>query len=91
MKLYRRKSNGRYEQATLKEVALAYDICTAATIGKTIGSPTDTIDFLKSRLGDLEHESFAVVFLNNRHQVIDFTHLVLYTVLVNLLYLTSRT
>ena len=37
---------------------------------ESICSPHDTRKFLKARLRDLEHEVFAVVFLDNQHRVI---------------------
>ena len=40
--------------------------------GPALGSPSDTRDFLTVQLADLEHEVFAVVFLDNRHRVIAF-------------------
>ncbi len=43
--------------------------------GKTISDPHDTRDFLKLKLGSLEHEVFAIILLNNRHQIIHYEHL----------------
>jgi DNA repair protein RadC len=40
-----------------------------------ISSPSDSRDYLISQLADLEHEVFAVLFLDNRHRVISFDHL----------------
>ena len=40
-----------------------------------ISSPADSRDYLISQLADLEHEVFAVLFLDNRHRVISFDHL----------------
>lgn len=40
--------------------------------GPLLGSPSDTRDFLTVQLAALEHEVFAVVFLDNRHRVITF-------------------
>lgn len=37
-----------------------------------IKSPSDTRNFLRLKLSELEHEVFAVVFLNNRHGVIAY-------------------
>jgi DNA repair protein RadC len=36
-----------------------------------IGSPTDANDFLRMRLGALVHEEFHVLWLDNRHRIID--------------------
>ena len=74
MKLYYKKGK-RYQRAGIKEVAEAYVECTAGTVGSTIRSPADTEDFLKARLSDLEHESFCVIYLDNRHRVIQFEEL----------------
>ena len=40
--------------------------------GPALGSPQDTRDYLVVQLAPLEHEVFAVVFLDNRHRVIAF-------------------
>jgi DNA repair protein RadC len=37
----------------------------------SIGSPTDASDFLRMRLGSLLHEEFHVLWLDNRHRIID--------------------
>jgi DNA repair protein RadC len=37
----------------------------------TIGNPTDANDFLRMRLGALPHEEFHVLWLDNRHRIID--------------------
>jgi len=37
-----------------------------------IDNPDDTINYLKLKLVPLEHEIFAVMFLDNRHQVIQY-------------------
>ena len=38
----------------------------------TITSPSDTHKFLRLKLAHLEHEVFAVIFLDNRHQTIKY-------------------
>ena len=38
----------------------------------TLSSPADSKDYLVSQLAELEHEVFAVLFLDNRHRVICF-------------------
>jgi len=40
-----------------------------------ISSPDDTRSYLKVQLGHLEHEVFAVLLLDNRHQIIHFEKL----------------
>lgn len=37
----------------------------------SIGSSTDANDFLRMRLGALAHEEFHVLWLDNRHRIID--------------------
>ena len=37
----------------------------------SIGNPTDANDFLRMRLGALAHEEFHVLWLDNRHRIID--------------------
>jgi DNA repair protein RadC len=37
----------------------------------SIGNPTDATDFLRMRLGALLHEEFHVVWLDNRHRILD--------------------
>ena len=37
----------------------------------SIGSPTDANDFLRMRLGALSHEEFHILWLDNRHRIID--------------------
>jgi DNA repair protein RadC len=36
-----------------------------------IGNPTDANDFLRMRLGALSHEEFHILWLDNRHRIID--------------------
>ena len=74
MTLYTRVNNG-FELAGIEEIAAAYIECTKGTVGSVIRSPMDTEDFLKARLAGLEHESFCIIYLDNRHRVIDFDEL----------------
>ena len=74
MALYTRVNNG-FEIAGIEEIAAAYIECTKGTVGSVIRSPMDTEDFLKARLAGLEHESFCIIYLDNRHRVIDFDEL----------------
>jgi DNA repair protein RadC len=37
----------------------------------SIGHPTDANDFLRMRLGALSHEEFHILWLDNRHRIID--------------------
>jgi len=74
MKLYRQVANG-FEMVGIEEIAEAYVECTKGTVGSAIKSPTDTEDFLKARLSNLEYESFCIIYLDNRHRVIEFEEL----------------
>ena len=42
---------------------------------KPLTSPSETKDFLALHLGGLEHETFTVIFLDNRHRIITFEHM----------------
>jgi len=46
----------------------------------SIGSPTDANDFLRMRLGALSHEEFHILWLDNRHRIIDCQRLFIGTV-----------
>jgi len=37
----------------------------------SIGNPTDATDFLRMRLGALQHEEFHVLWLDNRHRILE--------------------
>jgi DNA repair protein RadC len=43
--------------------------------GSALSSPKATRDFLTLKLGTQEFESFCVIFLDNRHRVIEFVEL----------------
>jgi len=58
-----------------EDIKTAYLIATDIPKGTTIKSPAETETFLKARLGQLEHESFGAVFLDNRHRVIEYKQL----------------
>ena len=38
---------------------------------RNIGTPTDASDFLRMRLGTFLHEEFHVLWLDNRHRILD--------------------
>lgn len=40
-----------------------------------IQSPLDAVEFLKTKLGALEREAFAILFLDNANQIIDYQEL----------------
>jgi DNA repair protein RadC len=37
----------------------------------SLGNPRDTEDFLRMRLGALKHEEFHIIWLDNRHRILD--------------------
>ena len=43
--------------------------------GTSITSPTDSAEYFKAKIGHLEHEVFAVIFLDSKHQIIAFEEL----------------
>jgi len=69
------KRNKRYHVAGIKEIAEAYIDVTKGLVGECIRSPKDTENYLKARLGDLGHECFCVIYLDNRHRVLAFEEL----------------
>ena len=75
MKLFKVVSTGCYIEAGVEEIAEAYVECTAGTVGSIIRSPDDTHHFLKARIGNLEYESFCIIYLDNRHRVLGFEEL----------------
>lgn len=73
--LFTRNKNGRYKEAdraTICETAARY---VQPITGTAIRSPADTHDFLRAKLSHLEHELFSVIYLDNRHRVIQFEEL----------------
>jgi len=66
---YRLASSDEIIEAALDEMKRRY------RRGTTISSPEDTKAFLQLRLGHLEHEVFAVLWMDNRHRLIAFEEL----------------
>lgn len=66
---YRRASGEEIIEAAISEVTLRF------SRGTEITSPDKTKEFLQLKLGHLEHEVFAVLWLDNRHRVIAFSEL----------------
>jgi DNA repair protein RadC len=69
--------NGTYRSASDEEVlnAARSTINRRFRRGKALTSPDDSREFLRIRLAHLEHEVFAVLWLDNRHRVIAFEEL----------------
>ena len=73
MKLFT-KHGSRYHEATpdqIAETALSY----SPLVGEAIRSPAETENFLKLKIGRLEHEVFCVIYLDNRHRILAFDEL----------------
>jgi DNA repair protein RadC len=68
---------GDYRQALPEEVLSAAQRVLLARVRKTevMSSPAAVRDFLRTRLGHLEHEVFAVVHLNAQNQLIEYVEL----------------
>ena len=71
------ESNGTYRMASADEIihAARSAINRRFRRGKALSSPTDSRDFLKLKLAHLEHEVFAILWLDNRHRVLGFEEL----------------
>ena len=70
-----RDDNGQWRPATAPEILAAARRALRVRRGTAFTSPADTGDFLRLKLGTLEHEVFAVVFLDNRHRLIEYREL----------------
>jgi DNA repair protein RadC len=71
------ETNGTYRSASSDEIIYAARSAINRRFrrGKALSSPADSRDFLKLRLAHLEHEVFAVLWLDNRHRFIGFEEL----------------
>lgn len=66
------KTGSRYRAATKNEVLdTAAMYLTQEINGAALQSPSDTEQFLITFFAGREHEQFAVIFLDNRHRVIN--------------------
>jgi len=65
---------GTYRTATSEEIIYAATVVINRRFrrGKSLTSTKDAQDFLRIHLAHLEHEVFAVVWLDTRHRVIKF-------------------
>jgi DNA repair protein RadC len=72
-----RDEEGQYRPATGEEIieAAMEEMRRRFARGVSITSPEATKDFLQLKLARLEHEVFAVLWLDNRHRVIAFEEL----------------
>ena len=72
----REAETGRYRPAAESEVLdQAAALLAPRVLGQILSSPRDAQDFLRTRLARLEHEVFAVLYLDNRHRVLAFEEL----------------
>ena len=72
----REAGTGRYRAAAESEVLNhAAELLAPRVLGQILISPRDAQDFLRAKLARLEHEVFAVLFLDNRHRVLAFEEL----------------
>jgi len=69
--------NGTYHRASDEEVITAAHAAINRRFrrGRALTSPEASQEFLKVRLSALEHEVFAVLWLDNRHRIIAFEEL----------------
>jgi DNA repair protein RadC len=70
------KSN-ELREATFEEVLSAARLHVSRRMrhGVTLDSPRATRDYLTVRLGAREHEVFCVIYLDNRHRIIEYQEL----------------
>jgi len=76
MKVFRSIAYNRYKldsETTEHDVLAAAEGILSERLKRqgSIGSPTDANDFLRMRLGALSHEEFHILWLDNRHRIID--------------------
>lgn len=72
-----KQENGRYRTATEDEIIQsALSVIDARfSKGSALTSPEQTAEFLKLELAHIEHEIFAVLWLDSKHRVIAFEEL----------------
>ncbi len=75
--LYIYDADGLTRTATQDEILDAARSILARRIrrGRALSSPRHTRDYLRLELATREHEIFAILFLDNRHRVIEFVPL----------------
>jgi len=75
--LYATNRQGTLRPATDDEIVDAARQILASRIrrGRPLTSPRDTREYLRLEFAPLDHEVFAILFLDNRHRVIEFVPL----------------
>ncbi len=64
---------GTVREATADEIITAARACVANRMrrGASLTSPAAARDYLVLRFGELQHEVFSIIYLDNRHRVIE--------------------
>lgn len=74
-----KEGRGKYRKATKQEIMEASSVIKFQSMiaekKSVIASPQQSVDFLSTRLAYQEREVFGVLYLDNRHQVIDYEDL----------------
>ena len=75
--LFTRDAEGVTRSATEEEILDAARALLARRVrrGRALSSPRHTRDYLRLALATHDHELFAILFLDNRHRVIEFVPL----------------
>ncbi len=72
-----RDAHGSYRPATTEQIleAARQAVDRKMRRGADVGSPADVKAYLCAKLAGLEHEVFAMLFLDNRHRLIEYMEL----------------
>lgn len=72
-----RDARGRYYSATADQIlsAARQVVDRKMRRGANFGSPTEVKAYLCAKLAGLDHEVFAVLFLDNRHRLIEYVEM----------------
>jgi len=72
-----RDARGRYSPATAEQILAAARQVVDQKMqrGANFGSPVEVKAYLRAKLGGLDHEVFAVLFLDNRHRLIEYVEM----------------
>lgn len=72
-----RDARGRYLPATVDQILAAARqvVDNKMRRGADFGSPADVKAYLRAKLAGLDHEVFAVLFLDNRHRLIEYVEM----------------
>lgn len=77
MKLMIADESGSYRKACPREIIQAARLVAHQVMprGRALKSPDDAREFLRAKIGYLDYEAFALLWLDNRHRVIAFEEL----------------